>query len=141
MPLNRVRAWTFKAITILAQLAGETPVAAQEPGIGPTSRASIAIRVSVAERAGVRVKAVSREQATDLSGAQYCVWSTARVPALTLRLEPLAQLNERGPARRILLEARAPNALCRDSEDLGHALATLQGDRSTGSYLLILSPE
>ena len=141
MSLNRVRAWAFKAITILAPLASETALAAQESGIGPTSRASIAIRVSVAERAGLRVKAVRDERATALSVAEYCVWSTARVPSLAIRLEPLAHATVRAPERPIQIEAGAPRAPCRRSEDLRQALATLEGDGTTGSYLLILSPE
>ena len=82
---------TFVAATSLLQ----TPLGAAPPLVsqmGATSKASIAIRVSVAPRMGVnRVEEAQSFGASGRTDGALCVWLSAPLRAYTLRLQSLAK--------------------------------------------------
>ena len=89
---------TFVAATWLLQapLCAATPLVSQ---MGATSKASIAIRVSVAPRMGVnRVEEAQPSSASSRADAALCVWSSAPLRRYTARLEALPNKGLRASA-------------------------------------------
>ena len=102
--------------------------------MGPTSRATVQIHVSVAERAGLRMT-----WGKD-SAARPCVFSTARARRFGVTLAPLGGAGGRSARPQFEITAAAEGA-CSSNPDLREALAALRNDGSPGPRLLILAPQ
>ncbi len=94
--------WRFPAIFVAAASLVQTPLGAAPPLVsqmGTTSKASIAIRVSVAPRMGVnRVKEAQPSDASGRADGALCVWSSAPLRTYTARLEALPNEGPRASA-------------------------------------------
>lgn len=134
MRSGHARTSALLAILAFSGFAASSKAAAQmSSDIGPTSRASLQIRVSVAERVGLRMSSAGAAP-----NAGPCVVSTARARAFTATLEPLHRSSE-GPTPPPFILAAGKS--CRGDENLGRALAALRKDGSIGPLLLILAPQ
>ena len=139
MHSGRTRARAF--LSMLSALAvSEGAAAAPGPGIGPTSRASLEIRVSVAERAGLRMVSAVGIPTAASPEAGPCLWSSARTRTFDVRLEPLDRPSGR-PALPSFEIMAGPAASCSGNMNLGKALGALASDDAQGPYLLILAPQ
>lgn len=137
MNSGQIRAHALLATLSFSALAASERAAAQMGSdIGPTSRASLQIRVSVAERAGLRMSS-----APGVPAPAPCVFSTAKTRRFAATLEPLGRSTERPAPPPFELEAAPAGEECRSNEALGRALATLRKDGSSGAHLLILAPQ
>jgi hypothetical protein len=137
MQATNARAQSFKAILAFVAVAASGTAAAQ-PGsdTGLVSRASLQIRVSVAERVGVRFS-----PAHGLQAAEPCIVSTATARTFAATLEPIGRPGGPPGARSFEIAAASPGQACGGNEDLRDALATLSKDGSSGAHLLILAPQ
>lgn len=118
--------WRFPTIFVAAALLVQMPLGAAPivmTQMGPTSKARIEIRVSVAPRMGVNhVKEAQPSDARGRGDRALCVWSSAPLRTYTVRLQALP--NE-GP-----LASAAPDAVHR-----GMAVRV-----ASGPELVILAP-
>jgi hypothetical protein len=136
MRSGHARTRSLLAILAFSGFAAPEKAAAQMGSdIGPTSRASLQIRVSVAERVGLRMSSAGAAP-----NAGPCDVSTARARAFTATLEPLHRSSE-GPTPPPLILAAPAGETCRGNEELGRALAALRKDGSIGPHLLVLAPQ
>ena len=124
------------AILAFSTLAASSEAAAQTGSdMGPTSRASLQIRVTVAERAGLRMPPAESPPA-----AEPCVFSTARGRTFTAALEPHGLSDRPAPPPFEIAGSPAGQA-CNGNEELGRALGTLRKEGSPGPHVLILAPQ
>ena len=125
------------AILAFVTLASSGTAAAQPGGdIGPESRASLQIRVSVAERVGVRLSL-----ADGVPPAGRCIFSTARGRTFAATLEPMGRSADRPPLPSFEIAAASPGEACGGDDALRTALGTLSEEESPGSHWLILAPQ
>jgi hypothetical protein len=136
MRSGHARTRALLAILAFSGFAVSEKAAAQMgPDIGATSRASLEIRVSVAERVGLRMSS-----AGEAPNAGPCVVSTARARAFTATLGPFHRSSE-GPTPPPFILAAPAGETCRGNEELRQALAASRKDGSIGPLLLILAPQ
>ena len=137
MHSGHARAQRLLAILGFSALAvSEGAAAAGAADIGPTSRATVEIRVSVAERAGVRMSPPD-----SAARAAPCVASTARNRTFAARLEPLSGHGERGAPPPFEIPAVPTGLACSGNQALGNALAVMAADGSPDPHVLILAPQ
>ena len=133
---GHARAQTLLAILAFSALAASEGAAAQTVSdIGPRSRATLHIRVSVAERAGLRMS-----WAEGVPGVAPCVFSTVRARTFAATLQARGS-SERPAPRPFELKAAPAGEACSANGDLDRALAALRKDGSPGPHLLILAPQ
>lgn len=137
MQATKAHAQSLMAILPFVALAvSETAVARPGGDIAAVSRASLQIRVSVAERVGVRLSS-----GHGLPAAGPCIVSTARARTFAATLEPIGRRGEHPTAHSFEIAAASPGQACGGDEDLRKALATIRKEGSSGAHLLILAPQ
>jgi hypothetical protein len=137
MHLGQARMPTIGAILAFSALGASSGATAQTGSdVGPMSRATVRIQVSVAERAGLRTFS-----AKGVPAPGPCIYSMAKARTFAVMLEPLGRSGA-GPAlpQFGMVAARAGQS-CKGNESLRKALAALGKDGSPGPYLLIISPQ